>query len=364
MGESEIALRGKMPIYELTTDKLRKIEETSFSKAKVRERADLQRVLRNQIDIISTDTLIIAEEFGEWEDSKRRIDLLGVDKNANLVVFELKRTDDGGHMDLQALRYAAMVSIMTFDKTIDVYSEYLKKNNIEENAESSLMEFLEWDERDDENFAQDVRIILVSAEFSKEITSTVLWLSDYGLDIRCVRMKPYNDNGRTFVEVEQILPLPEAGAYQIGVREKKIKEKSIRIQNRDMTKYNVTIFGKSAQNLAKRNAIFFVVKNLCDSGIEPEKIRKMIYWKRYLFLQADGILNSDDFIRIIATQRETDGRKVEYRHWYCEDGELIHINGNTYAFYKMWGNKWGIAMNLLKDNFPDAKIDFWASTEE
>ena len=113
-----------MPIYELTKEKLREIEGTSFNKAKVRERADLQRLLRNQIEIISPDTLIIAEEFGEWDESKRRIDLLGIDKNANLVVFELKRTDDGGHMDLQALRYAAMVSTMTFDKAVDAYSEY------------------------------------------------------------------------------------------------------------------------------------------------------------------------------------------------------------------------------------------------
>ncbi|MDQ3007558.1 MAG: hypothetical protein M3R47_19515, partial [Chloroflexota bacterium] len=210
-----------MPIYELTTEKLRKIEETSFSKAKVRERSDLQRLLRNQIDIISPGTLIIAEEFGEWDDSKRRIDLLGVDKNANLVVFELKRTDDGGHMDLQALRYAAMVSTMTFDKTVDVYREYLNKNHVEEDAESSLMEFLEWDQRDEENFAQDIQIVLVSAEFSKEITSTVLWLNDYGLGIRCVRLKPYNDNGRTLVDVEQVIPLPEASEYQVGLSEKK-----------------------------------------------------------------------------------------------------------------------------------------------
>ncbi len=92
-----------MPIYEVTAEKLRKIEETSFSAAGVRERSDLQRLLKNQIEIISPETLIIAEEFGEWEDSRRRIDLLGIDKNASLVVIELKRTEDGGHMELQAI---------------------------------------------------------------------------------------------------------------------------------------------------------------------------------------------------------------------------------------------------------------------
>jgi hypothetical protein len=124
-----------MPLYEITRDKLLKIETTSFSAAKVRERADLQRLLRNQIEIISPDTLIISEEFGEWEDSRRRIDLLGIDKNANLVVVELKRTEDGGHMELQALRYAAMVSTMTFDKAIQVYADYLSKNGYDEDGE-------------------------------------------------------------------------------------------------------------------------------------------------------------------------------------------------------------------------------------
>ena len=353
-----------MPIYELTKNELREIEETTFSKAKIRERADLQRLLRNQIEIISPDTLIIAEEFGEWDESKRRIDLLSIDKDANLVVFELKRTEDGGHMDLQALRYAAMVSTMTFDKTIDIYSDYLKRNNSEEDAESSVMEFLEWDEKDEENFAQDVRIILVSAEFSKEITSTVLWLNDYGLDIRCVRLKPYNDNGRTLVDIEQVIPLPEASAYQVGVSEKKRKEKSLRIQNRDMTKYDVTVFGNSLSNLPKRTAIFFVVRKLCNSGVSPENINEIIYWKSNLFLQADGVHNSSEFIRIITDQGRAKGKKIDYPRWYCEDDDLIQFEGRTYAFHKMWGNRWKSAMNRLKENFPDAKIDFGPSKDK
>lgn len=353
-----------MPIYEVTTDKLREIEPTSFSAAGVRERADLQRLLRNQIEIISPDTRIISEEFGEWEDSKRRIDLLGIDKNANLVVFELKRTDDGGHMELQALRYAAMISTMTFEKAIQVYSDYLGSDSSNEDAERNLLGFLGWEERDDENFAQDVRIVLISAEFSKEITSTVLWLNDYGLNIQCIRMKPYNDNGRTLVDVEQLIPLPEASAYQVGVREKNREERNMRVRKRDMTKYDVTVFGNSERHLAKRNAIFHVVKNLCNSGVSPEKIYGLINWKNYLFLQADETLNSDDFIRIVTAQWKANGKTIDHRDWYCKDEELIHLNEKTYAFHGRWGSKWGIAMKLLKENFPDAKIDFEASKEE
>ena len=102
-----------MAIFEITADRLKKVEETSFGAEGKRERT-LQRLLRSNVEVISPDTLVISEEFGDWQDSRRRIDLLGIDKDANLVVIELKRSEDGGHMELQAIRYAAMVSTMTF----------------------------------------------------------------------------------------------------------------------------------------------------------------------------------------------------------------------------------------------------------
>jgi RecB family endonuclease NucS len=87
---------------------IRKIEETSFDEVGLKERCDLRRLLRAQIDVIAPGVLVIDEEFCEWEDSKRSIDLLALDNDAQLVAIELKRTENGGHMELQAVRYAAM----------------------------------------------------------------------------------------------------------------------------------------------------------------------------------------------------------------------------------------------------------------
>ena len=41
----------------------------------------------------------------------------------NLVKRHLKRTQDGGHMELQAIRYAAMVSSMTLDQAIEAEAQ-------------------------------------------------------------------------------------------------------------------------------------------------------------------------------------------------------------------------------------------------
>lgn len=217
-----------MAIYQVTQDEFLALEETSFAKVGLHERSDIQRLLRKQIGVVAEDTYILADEFADWDDSKRRIDLLGLDKDANLVVIELKRTEDGGHMELQAIRYAAMVAAMTFDKAVEVHAEYLQRMGSQQNARDAILEFLEWDEPSEDGFAQDVRIILVSADFGRELTTAVLWLNERGLDIRCVRIKPYGDNGRTLVDVQQVVPLPDAEEYQIRINTKTDRERAAR----------------------------------------------------------------------------------------------------------------------------------------
>jgi len=214
-----------MAIYELNSDTINRIRDTSFANEGIKERGDLQRLLRDNIHVISSDTMVISEEFGQWEQSSRRIDLLGLDEDANLIVIELKRTEDGGHMELQALRYAAMVSTMTFEQVVAAHSEYLRKRGIEPEAKERILEFLHWPEPDEERFAQDVRIILVSADFSKEITTAVMWLNEKDLDIRCVKLQPYSFDGKTLLDVQQVIPLPEASDYIVKVKEKEKSEK-------------------------------------------------------------------------------------------------------------------------------------------
>ena len=71
-----------MPIFELDKDSITPIPRTSFSKNHIREREDLQRLLREQIQIIDEDLMVLAEEYGDWEESHRRIDLLALDRSA------------------------------------------------------------------------------------------------------------------------------------------------------------------------------------------------------------------------------------------------------------------------------------------
>ncbi len=209
-----------MALFEFRDQSIDEVAMTTFESEGIRERYDIQRLLRDRLEIIAPECMVIAEEFSDWDESRRSIDLLALDANANLVVIELKRTEDGGHMELQALRYAAMVSAMTFENVVIAHERYRERRGHEGDARSQILDFLGWDEPNEDAFAQDVKIVLVSADFSKELTTAVMWLNDRGIEIECTRLRPYKLDGRLLVDVQQIIPLPEAVEYQVRVREK------------------------------------------------------------------------------------------------------------------------------------------------
>jgi len=343
-----------MAIYELTSEAIRPLDATTFRDAEIRERQDLQRVLRDRIDVVSPDTMVIAEEFGDWDESRRRIDLLGLDSEANLVVVELKRTEDGGHMELQAMRYAAMVSAMTFAQAVDIHAKFLKAIGREYDAEQAILEFLGWDEPDEESFAQDVRVVLASAAFSKELTTSVMWLNERDIDIRCVRLRPYADGERVLLDVQQVVPLPEAEQYQVKVREKSQRERKARKFSPDLTKYDVMIKGTTWSALPKRRVVFHVIKHLTERGVSPRSIIENVTFRRpNSFFEVPGEYgNEDEFIEAATKVAEQNGRTFKDGRFFTADDELIVSDGYTFALSNQWGRRAIEWVNQVLAAFP------------
>lgn len=218
-----------MAIYRMVGNKedLTQVPVTSFGQTGVLERQDLQRILRGKPEILEDGLFILSEEFSNWQGSGRSIDLLALDQTGRLVVVELKRGETGEHMDLQAIRYAAMVSTMTPRQAIDAHQAYLDKRGIDGNAEELINNHLE--NLDAQGFPiGQPRIVLVSEGFSPELTTCVLWLNRNGLDVTCIRMQPYRNESELLIETSQVIPLPEAADYLVRIRD---KESEIQKQN-------------------------------------------------------------------------------------------------------------------------------------
>lgn len=272
-----------MALYELKPENgsLEAVPATSFAQQQVKERADLQRALREHIDVLGEDLLLVAEEYGAFQDSRRRIDLLALDRVGRLVVIEIKRTDDGGHMELQALRYAAMVSTMTYDVLVETYAQH---HGVEQEAAQAVVaEHVEDAEFDE--LSSQVRIVLVAADFSTEITATVLWLNEqYGLDVQCWRLAPYAFGGRLLLDLQQIIPLPEAEDYRVHQRRKGVSAEQTRtaVSSRDYGKYMISIDGEEQGPLSKQRAIRTAVVGLVRAGLPAADVRGATSGRRWL----------------------------------------------------------------------------------
>lgn len=231
-----------MPFYQVDTEKksLQRLNSTDFKTEEWRERQDLQPLLRDNPEVIDSSLFIISEEFSNWEDSKRRIDLLGLDEEGNLVVIELKRVEGGGHMELQSLRYAAMVSAMDFDAVVNAHEQFLNKLERDStNARLEISKFLGIKDLEDGFISNTPRIILLAPSFSQEITTTVLWLNEQKMNIRCIEVNIYDINNSKYLNIEQLIPLPSATDYQIKISKKTtqaVQELSRKQRNNEVVK--------------------------------------------------------------------------------------------------------------------------------
>lgn len=266
-----------MSLYLFSNKSLTRLERTNFSREKIKERSDLQQALLKSIGCIAPDCLVIAEEFSYWDESQCRIDILAIDRKGNLVVVELKRGESGSHMELQALRYAAMVAEMDFDKACLSYLHYCRTHNTPMDApkaRDTLLTFIDLVDPEDveTQFGNDVRTILVSEGFSKESTTTVLWLRHNGLDISCIKLTPYLSGRQVLISIEQIIPVPEEAEYQIKFRMKEKLERDTvaKSRRRDMTRYHY-----NGEWYNKRRLAWKVMKDYVEHR-QPETLDELI----------------------------------------------------------------------------------------
>ncbi len=313
-----------MAIYSFNNNSLQKVETTTFNSEGILERQHLQAAIKQHIEVIAPNCIVISEEFSEWSGSQRRIDLLAIDKEGNLVVIELKRTETGEHMELQALRYAAMVSTLTFSRATEIYQKYLVTIGSEDNAESNLMDFLGWEEPQEDGFALDVRIILVSANFSKELTTSVMWLNERNLDIRCVRLIPYKYQEQILIDVQQIIPLPEVESYQVKIKQQSEERREARKSSKDYTRY---LFKGNSFN--KRKIVLAIVQDWVAEN-KPNNLSELLQ----AFPQE---IRSGSLFVPEQEAKEIYSRQGIYRHFLGEGEPLKFPDETQYAISNQWG---------------------------
>src|SRR5690554_1081311 len=218
-------------------NRIQPLETRRFSELGFSERKHLQEWLANHPQALTQDDgdelLIIQKEFDGFDDTRERLDLLAIDKQGNLVIIENKLDDSGRDVVWQALKYASYCASLKNQQVVEIFQRYLNQKAQQEggepaDAEKVLLDFLQADDLESLqlNTSKSQRLILVAANYRKEVTSTVLWLSQFGVTCQCFKVTPYQSGEELFLSVEQIIPTPEASDFMISMMAKDAEEKS------------------------------------------------------------------------------------------------------------------------------------------
>lgn len=226
------------------TNRISPVRIKTFSELGFTERKHLQEWLAHQPDALGEELLIIQKEFDGFDDTRERLDLLALDKDGNLVIIENKLDDSGRDVVWQALKYASYCASLTKGQIVEIYQQYLHRYlptigageplaqaGQPIDAATRICEFLDAPDLDEVklNLGNSQRIMLVAANFRKEVTSTALWLLGQGISIQCFKVTPYALGVQLLINIDQIIPTPEAKELMIGINAKEAEEKTTEV---------------------------------------------------------------------------------------------------------------------------------------
>jgi hypothetical protein len=211
--------RGGEMLYRIDGSEVIEVPPTSAPDEDLYER-DVEDWVAARPAVLGEPLLMIGRQVA-MDEGKDRIDLLALDTAGSLVVIELKRDLVGGSADLQALRYAALLSQWTHEDVRRQAEGYWRTISHQTSTfAQAVEEFCE--EGYEVNGGQ--RVILAGRDIKPRLGTVALWLRKQGIDTRVVAIRILRDEGRLYVQPQVIIPVPSderlTARVQIGSSDK------------------------------------------------------------------------------------------------------------------------------------------------
>jgi hypothetical protein len=223
-------------LVNLDSGEVAPMREITLTSAGLKERQDLQRWITAHPELIAPDLLLVTTEFDRWEirDQKvaDRLDALFLDTSGAPVVAELKRDKATDTVELQALKYAAYCAQLTLEELAEEFAAY---HDIE--FDEARQQLVDHAPALEDGGPTSIKVRLVAGSFGPAVTSVVLWLREYGIDIGCVEVsvRQVSGSSEAVLSARQLLPLPEAEDYLVRRRRKEQEEERARQEPTEWT---------------------------------------------------------------------------------------------------------------------------------
>lgn len=215
---------------------------TTLAAAGLRERAHLQEWVLSAPEMLGDGLLVITDECHRWQSSRGperdRFDVLAITDEGRLAVAELKRDDAPFTVEVQALKYAALLSRVTLRFLAAEAAEWRTRRGwptTYTEAKAMILAHVGQVDTEDEPVDEDAvlddnpRVVLLASSFHPTTLTTVLWLAQRSVDISLRTYQAHLVGEQFLVTVTQLHPLPgiEEHAATPAVAAEKVKAEKV-----------------------------------------------------------------------------------------------------------------------------------------
>jgi len=137
------------------------------------------------------------------------IDLIGLDREGDVVVVELKRDRTPRDTIAQSLEYASFAEKLDSEQLEDILRAYLNDDSL--TLAEYHREYFELDSDEAVAFNKDQRIVIVGQSVTAEVRQSAAFLRSKGIRVTCVEFTFFQADGGTRLLSQEIVVGKESG---------------------------------------------------------------------------------------------------------------------------------------------------------
>ena len=163
---------------------------------------DIENFLKSRLgEIVSEDQLML---IGQERKRQQEADLLALDKDGTLYIFELKRWESKSENLLQVMRYGQIFGRYTYEELEDLAR---RQQNLQGSLKESHKDYFDLNkELSDSDFNKDQVFVLVTNGMDRDTISAVNYWSQKGVRIECSPYRIYDIGGEPYIQFDTYNP--------------------------------------------------------------------------------------------------------------------------------------------------------------
>ena len=340
----------------------------TLEEAGLSERADLQEwvsanpeILGPGIKIVSFDADLPGATTGPQHD---RMSVLGLDQEGRLTVAELK-WGKAPDVDVAAIKVAAQASRMLPDALAGHLARFHNLHQAVMSKDEAYAELHAHAPDLSQDSLRRPRIVLLAKDFSPDLMSSVVWLSEMGLDIRLVQIsafRSYVQGGSgsanlPMISVRQVYPLADVEEFSISPERqlaREAAESKKRVEDESTVRRLVctdSVADGTVFRLSPRTDIGSDLRAGLEDWLNEDPERRTATWKNRasapLVWDADGAAYTpSELVRHIVEEATGVSRDFYGTHWWRDPAgwtmvELAGpLSGGKGGLYREFWSRW------------------------